>query len=199
MSASFKKSQVVALFVALDYVAASKWSLEKLTEKVKTLPSMVDDDTEVEGDGLADVLAAIIKADGEIKIEDDADTKSATKSTKKGGKKGGKKETVKDDDAEDANTKSAKGAGKKDASAKKTSKKGSGVCQVIMDEFLKGSKESPVTKEHVLKILVKKFPDREEAGMKSTVSAAPSWMVSWKGLKVYGDKETGFYARQPKK
>ena len=104
MSASFKKSQVVALFIALDYVAAPKWSMEKLTEKVKTLPSMVDDDTEVEGEGLADVLKAIIKADGEIKIEDDSDVKSSKKAAKK----------EKEDDAEDAPATKA---------AKKTSKK----------------------------------------------------------------------------
>ena len=60
-----------------------------------------------------------------------------------------------------------------------------GVIQTIIDSLKSASSKKPVSKEDIVKILVDKFPDREERAMKSTVSSQiPSGLRTEKGFEV---------------
>lgn len=77
-----------------------------------------------------------------------------------------------------------------------------GVVAAILELLLGASKKEPITKEAVLKVLKKKFPERVNkdgtTSMKSTVWGFPYWIPTEKKLKVFTDNEGGYWVRKPK-
>lgn len=69
-----------------------------------------------------------------------------------------------------------------------------GVITRIIEVLRAASKKSPVTREEILKDLVRSFPDREERAMRSTVgSQVPSALKTEKGLIVQTDGNGGYW------
>lgn len=106
---NLKRASVVALFEALEYQTAAKWTDKRLVEKIATLPKIVDGDTDGKLDDdqkkLLKKLLKAIEAEDEIVI-DAGEAKSEKKSEKteeKPAKKGDKKKPAakSDDDDED--------------------------------------------------------------------------------------------------
>jgi len=132
-----------------------------------------DDDEDEEEDADSD--------DEEEDEEEDADEEDEkpAKKSKKDAKpaKSAKKEEAEDDEDERVPVKSAK--------TKPAGKKTMGVCAYIVECFGKGTKDKPMSKEKVLELCVKKFPDRDPKAMKSTIGGASSWMATEKGWKVH--------------
>ena len=93
--------------------------------------------------------------------------------------------------------KKAKKADKAEKSSKKTSvkkNKGVGVLATIQSLIT----EKPRSKAEILKALVKKFPDREEAGMAKTINAQlPNRMAKERGIKIV--EKDGKYSVKGKK
>lgn len=177
-----KQAEAVAMLMAMDYNNADQWSAKRLAQKLEGLPKMVDEDTELSDKKLNKLLNDILGAlkDGKtleiIASDDNSDDKPADdKPAKKDSKP----------------AKEAKPAAKKDPGKAR----GVGVVQTIIDEFLKGTEDKPKTNEQVLAVLVKKFPERPEKAMKSTVSGAKSWMRTEKGLDVRSN-EKGIWIHQ---
>jgi len=82
--------------------------------------------------------------------------------------------------------KKAKGEKEMKKDEKKKAAKKEGVKKVgIIDTIISLLKTKPITKEDIVKALVKKFPDREEKGMTSTVSIQLGGRLEKdKGLKI---------------
>lgn len=63
--------------------------------------------------------------------------------------------------------------------------KGPGVVASIIEVLSKATKTKPVTKEALLKQLVKRFPDRTPEAMTRTINCQlPSRLIKEKGLKI---------------
>lgn len=71
-----------------------------------------------------------------------------------------------------------------------------GIISEIEARLRKGTKEKPVSRAQILEHLKKKFPDRDEKGMKSTISIqVPRGLIQRKNLDVKGDKDKGFWLK----
>ena len=69
-----------------------------------------------------------------------------------------------------------------------------GVVQSIIDALKSASKKKPITRDAILKILVKKFPDREASAMKKTISSqVPGALKTEKGIVVSTDGKGGYW------
>jgi len=112
----------------------------------------------------------------------DSDPEEPIETEKKDEKKKakGEKEMKKDE------KKKAKGEKEMKKDEKKKAAKKEGVKKVgIIDTIISLLKTKPITKEDIVKALVKKFPDREEKGMTSTVSIQLGGRLEKdKGLKI---------------
>jgi hypothetical protein len=159
------------------------------------------------------------EGDGEEKSDKKA--KASKKSDKKASKKSKAKAEEEDEedeeeeeDAEDADDededeeeekpkskkKVAKGGKKGQAIKKAESKNGKGVIGTIVECLQNASKDKPVTKEQILKKLVKEFPDREEKGMKATINIqVPSRLNSEKDMGIVRHDDGGYYIKKSKK
>ena len=75
---------------------------------------------------------------------------------------------------------------------KKDKKKRGGVIATIIECI----KDKPMTRESVLKVLVKKFPERKESSMNTTVNAAiPSYLTRERGLAITKDDKNCYFAK----
>lgn len=100
-----------------------------------------------------------------------------------------------------AKDKKSKGKAKGEAPPKKV-----GVVQCIVDALTAATEQKPVTKKGILAKLVKKFPDRDEDGMETTINVqVPNRLKTEKGLNIVKN-EKGYYiaagkvkAKKPKK
>ncbi len=76
-------------------------------------------------------------------------------------------------------------------------RKPDGVVGTIINEFMKGTEDKPMTVDKVVSVLAKKFTDRDPAKMKGTVRAFKNWGRTEKGLDVrFNDK--GIWVKQKK-
>ena len=72
--------------------------------------------------------------------------------------------------------------------------KGVGIIDTIIAILRKASKVKPIRKSAIVAKLVKKYPDREESALKSTVnSQVPHSIQERRGEKVFGTAEKGFW------
>lgn len=186
------KSDAVALMEALDYKTAARWSVKKLADKITGLPDILDEETEVEDKKLAKLLKKVLKAveneDEIVVLEDEAEEEEAVeeapKPKKKGAKKAVKRSRKKASDDEDDEEEESVPVKPKPAK-KGPGKRGVGVIATIIAELRKANAKKPTTKEKILAVLVKKFPDRDPKAMKSTISSqVPSGLRTEKGLEV---------------
>lgn len=78
--------------------------------------------------------------------------------------------------------KEVKGKGKETKKGSKNKERKPGVIATIQELI---TDKGPITKEKMLKELVKKFPDREEKSMKNTINVqVPNRMAKDKGIKI---------------
>lgn len=189
------RSDAVALMEALDYKTAARWSVKKLADKITGLPDILDEETEVEDKKLAKLLKKVLNAveneDEIVVLEDEAEEeeteeeapKPKKKSAKKAVKRGSKKAS--EDEAEDEAEEEESVPVKSKPAKKGPGKRGVGVIATIIAELRKANAKKPTTKEKILAVLVKKFPDRDPKAMKSTISSqVPSGLRTEKGLVV---------------
>jgi len=145
---------LVSLFQELGFANAESWEVSKLQSRAQKIQSLLDDETgpkTAKGRKLCEELVKAVEAEEEIEVMTSAaSTKTAPA---KGSKKGSKK------------------APKAAAKPSSNGPRKVGVIDTIIECLKKGSAKSPVTKEDILKALVKKFPDRRPEAMKNTVSA----------------------------
>lgn len=198
-----QRSAAVSLLVALGAAMAGKWDLPKMLGKLKKIDELVDGGTTLEEDD-DELLKAIRKAneaEEDIEIEDDTEKSSKSKSKAKKSSKKAKAAKSDDDEGEEededeeeeeedsgkAKKSSKKDSGKAKAKAKKAEKedKGPGVIASIIEFLKEASSKNPISKADLVKKLAKRFPDRGEDSMKSTVNIqVPSRLVKDKDLNV---------------
>lgn len=192
----FSRSSVVAVFVGLGFADASKWSKERLMNRVIKLPETATDNESIgdtELDNVLDELIASVKDGDSIEIVDD--TKKDAKPTKEKKAKASKGPKVVDEEkAEEAEEEAAveqeeeveapketkgKGKSKGAAAPKKTTPKPKkakdptgkrpGVISEIISILTTANSKRCVTIDDIVGKLMEKFPDRAEDGMRSTV------------------------------
>lgn len=195
-----QKSNLIALLAALGLNSAHKWPEPRLLGNIKRLPDLLKESPNVDpgehGKLLKELLAAT-EAGDKIIITDDGPSKS-DKEAAAPAKKKDKKTAVPAKSEDSASDKPAK---KKDKPATKPAKatKGDaaskpGVIQTIIDTLKKANKKAPISRADILKVLVKKFPEREESSMKNTVALqVPKCLLDRKGIEVKGDSKKGFW------
>lgn len=197
------------IFKALGFQTADKWDIGRLQTKINKLPDLIVDDVEIGNEKLMDVVDKIITTIengkevivAKKKKEKEKDVKTNKKTGKKSkvdratgkktktvdkiskDKKVSKKSKVSKDKKTTKTTKTVDKAAKKS----KTTTKKIGICDTVIEVLSKGK---AVSKEHILKVLVKRFPDRAEESMKRTVSMlVPSKLRSLKNIEVVKDKK----------
>jgi hypothetical protein len=202
-----KESTAIKLFKALGFVTAENWTTDRLQKKLNNLPEITDE-TKV-GEWAQDYLDRIERAE-EVIIKESEQDKMAKKDKKKNKGKGKKKEKAevveekveakksskkvekKKDKKKKAPKKDVKKNTTKKKDEKKTATKKVGVIATIVECLKKG----PTTRESILKVLVKRFPDRAKDSMNTTVKAAvPSYLTKQKGFKVQKDDKERYFIK----
>ena len=199
-----KEKTAIKLFKALGFKTAGNWTTDRLQSKLNNLPEIADEDKV--GEWVQDYLDRIERADEVIiKEKEDKDMKKKKKNKGKGkkkiskatgkkvvegstkkkdkkkvSKKTDKKKKIDKKKKDKVSTKKSKGKKKTSkTTTKKTATKKIGVIATIVECLKKG----PTTRESILKVLVKRFPDRAEESMNTTVKAAvPSYLRRKQGL-----------------
>jgi hypothetical protein len=194
------------MFVAMGTKTAKKWDAAKLLGKLKSLDA--DDDTVDAGD-YQKLYKKVVKAnkagnelafpedeeeeeeeeevedeaeededeDGDEDDGDDEEEEEEEKPKSKKSKKGAKASAKED--------KKAKGSKKGGKSKKASGEKKPGVIAAIVTILKEASKAKPITKEGIVKKLVKMFPDRSAESMAGTVNVqVPFRIQKEKDIKV---------------
>lgn len=181
-----ERKQLAALFVELGFATASNWTKARLQTKLKDLPELVkeDDAAQPESKELRTLLKEVVAAvDAGTAVEITGDDVGPETSKKPATKAGGK-----------TNPKKPEGKGSKADKGKADKPKKPGVIATIIEVLKNASKDKPATKEKILKECKKKFPEREEASMKSTIaSQVPSGLKAEKSIVVKKDGNGGFW------
>lgn len=83
---------------------------------------------------------------------------------------------------------------KNDTAKKPTIKQSTGIIATITDIVSKATKAKPVTKDQIVKALVKKFPHKNKASMANTVKVQVTTRLRKdKGLNVVKTEDGAFY------
>ena len=162
--------KVRKMYLSLGWDVAKDWKADKLLAKVKKLDTVCDDSTKCPDKDLEKLRTKIVKAI--------ADKRDLTFGGDAAPAPAGKPE------------KSDKSAAKGDKKEAAPTAKKPGVIKTII-ECLKGaSAKHPITKDQIVVRLVKEFPERAEAAMRSTVNAqVPTGLKAEKDLVVQRDPE----------
>jgi outer membrane biosynthesis protein TonB len=161
------KSKAVALFVAMGFKTAKKWSCEKLTDKINQIDTEPDEpfeDEELDGlmDDLLDAEEAVVVPDEEDEeveeqeevtkeVDEDEDVEEEKPKKKGKGKKAGKK--------------AAKEKAPKEKKEKKAGRKRENSIDAVTLALIQSK---PMTLETILKNLEKQFPDNDPETLKRT-------------------------------
>lgn len=179
------------------YPTADKFNAKKAAAKLRALPTMMDADPEAkkpEDDAGKTLLAKVLEAHEsgvELEVVGDGEAESNGKPTKKKGTAVAKKPAAKPVKAAKA---SKNGTASSNGHAKPGKKKGDGEVREgsIVHTILSCLQKGPSTKEAVVKVLVKKFPDHKPDTLKNTVSWNIATGLPRKGFKVKKDAEGAF-------
>ena len=183
----FTKDEAISILTALGYNTVETWKPARLAEKLNGINDTIkEEDVErakTKSKAAHKLLVELMDDldDGcTVIVEDTGPT--AKGPTPKGGsvttKSGGTEVVGKAKESE--NGKDKKG----DKLVKSDAPKRPGVIQTILECLRGASSKNPVTKDDILKVLVKRFPDRPEAAMKSTLnSQVPSGLRAEKDLE----------------
>lgn len=183
------RKTVVSLMEFLGWKSAENWDNDRLAERLQKINDVYDEDDlgkpedEKVANALVDVLAGI--EDGsEFEVVDGEEAKAKDGSDDETAEKTEKDEGDFFDEAEK----------KEDEKPKKEKKeKRPGVIATIAEVLEGASEEKPVTKDDILKVLVKKFPDREADSMKKTINVqVPTQLRNKKDINVQKN-EKGYY------
>lgn len=165
MEVSKSDAKGLLIDMGFDKAAVNGWSDEKLTTKLNALPDKYEKgENDPKKKDMKKLLKSILSA-----IEDDEEEIELT--AEKKSKKGKSKEEDEEEEEEDKpKKKKGKKSKERNVGFKKAGAPGKpGIVATIYDIISKTSKEKPTTKEKVLDILEKKFPDRERDSMAVTV------------------------------
>jgi len=154
---TLSKETAVKLFKEIGFENAASWDKERLLKRLKNISNNIDADTKIADEELDKLLDALLEAD-KIKIAEDEEEKPAK--TKK--KPAPKKKTL-SKKIEELPEKKAEKEKKKNTT---TSTNKPGVIATIIHSL----KQGPVTRNAIAKKLAEKFPERDAAAMKRTVS-----------------------------
>jgi hypothetical protein len=171
------KQTAVGLLEEAGFPKAKKYSVEKLTEELKAVLEL-QEPPEFEDDELSGIFDDLAKAFGK-----------------------GKEITVVDDTAEEEPEEDKKKKTKKnsaDAPSSKEGKKGrkssgGGVIATIIEILKTTTAKKPLSKDEIVQRLVKKFPDREEKSMASTVMIQCGGRLQKEGKLEVKKNEKGYY------
>lgn len=189
------RRDAVALLIGLGMKAAGdkdKYDNDRLAKFLNNLDEMVDEEPDFDNEKVENTYNEVKDAiDGGHKIEvTDDDSEDGGDEEPKSKKSKKKKEN------DVAKTKEKSKAGKdKTKPGKKAAggQKKPGVIATIIECLEGASSKKPIKKEAILKVLTKKFPDRNPNSMKATVSAqVPTGLKAEKNITVKKTDE-GYY------
>jgi hypothetical protein len=188
---SVQKEELVNLFKALGKDSADEWSNKRLKGMVDQLPTIVKKKPKLaaaledEQKALLDELTKTVEDGEEIELGDgdpddddgdDGDGDDGEKEKPAAKSKGKKKKAKKDGRAENL---------------KPASESGPGVIASIIEFLSESNKNTPLTRDDILKKLRKRFPDRDPDGMRVTVISQLPLRLIKRGLDVQQNKSTG--------
>lgn len=125
--------------------------------------------------------------------DDGDEEKVSKKDKKKKGKKDKKKKGKKEKAEEAAPEKgSVKDKGEKPEASKKAPK-GPGIIATIVECVEGASKKKGISKDEILKVLTKRFPEKEPDSMKSTINVQVPNRITRERFKVEKTKDGGYY------
>lgn len=185
------RSELIELFAELGVPTAQGWSEEKLRKRVAQLPDIESRPKSSEMKTLHSNLLELLEENLPVNITgfDEADTEKPARAAKPAkATKTSKASSEKNGHA----TKAEKNGHA--VKEKKTSKRGTGVCATIIATLQAASEAKPVTKQQILTVLAKKFPEREPQRMKRTIAGIRTWIRDEKGLPVkMSEDKKGFW------
>lgn len=207
-----EKTVLVNLMVELGFKHVADMSQEKLLSKLKLSLPKVDEETveSIEDEEAKELLEKLIELPSlldKLQIEESDEEETDDEEEASDEDTDAEEETDDEEDEEEsAKAKKAKKAKKgkavkkpkiaKTAKGKKDKPKkarGTGVIANIVAALKEASKAKPLSKEVLLKRLVKAFPDRAEASMKNTINAQLGYHLhANKGLNVQHN-DSGYY------
>ncbi len=210
MALLIRRERIILLYEALGFKTAQNWDDDRLLKKVESLSELTED-VIIKDPEIKKLLDKILKA-GKIKIKTDkpkgasetdmAKKKGKKKSSKKSKaemeaagvdatpKKKSKKNSKKADKKK--NSKKNKTPKKDKKSTKKTSEKKLGVIDTIADCLRK----EHTTAKNIVKVLVKKFPNRNKDSMENTTNRCiKSYLEKEKGITVSQDSKGKFFIK----
>lgn len=171
-----KKELLVKALVACKFREAAKFADAKLVATANKLPkTMTDDDiakiTPPAGQAFVKKLIAALAAGEALEITDGGKPAAAPAAKAADGKKG-------------------------KAPPKKASESGPGIIESIVEFLSKGSKTNPLKKDDIVSQLAKRFPDRAETSLRSTVNQqVPTKLRKEKGHAVEKN-ENGYWIKK---
>ena len=179
--------QAVALFEALGFKTARKWDPDRLQAKLAEIDEAPND---LGDEALNELVDKILGADKIVVIAPEAEEPEPEEPEAEEPEA----EEAEPEEPEAPKTKKGKGKGKaapaKTGKTKTPAKKaGTGKPKVgVISTIIDCLKSKPHTKDQLLAVLTKKFPDREPDGMKQTINIqVPSRLKTDKDLKVVRD------------
>jgi hypothetical protein len=199
-----KRDELVGLFTALGYNTASKWSSNRLLEKVKKI-DFENAEVGPENTALLESIKTAIQNKESltlpaVKEEDQDPAKEVKKQVKEPVKKKLSKdelaerkmmrkeveedqaaEEAGEDETEEDKAEEKKPQPKKAEAKKKGPGKNPGIIKTIVEVL---SNEKPVSREQILARLVKRFPDRSEKSMTSTVQTQVPCRLRKNGFEI---------------
>lgn len=217
------QQQAVEILTQLGFTMAKVWKAPELQKKLAKLPVYVSgQDPEIEDEELLDLIERIvaeIEEGGTITVSEDKKPAVATKKTTAKPKAEAEEpeeeedEDEEEDEEEDEAPPPKKKGGKavkpkKQVVSKKTKPQNQngqlrnrvGVVETIIDNLEKATEQKPLSREKMVEILKKKFPDRPEKGMKHTVYvqlAVPEYGLAKRGFKILSNPK-GYFLKPGK-
>ena len=198
-----KKSKLIDLFIALGCSTANKWNDERLLTKAGTITKIYDKQelTDKQKKLYKEIVAAQ-KENKEIELvgggDEDKEEKKADKKKDKPSKDKQKDSDTEGDGSEVEDKDKEEDEGEEKTEKKKGPKKagggkGPGVIDSIIEFLGAASAAKPLSKDKCVELLKDRFKDRDETGMRKTVSIQlPSRIRKEKGLAIEKN-ENGYW------
>jgi len=198
------KTRAIRIFEVLGFKTAGTWNVIRLQKKIKNLPNLVEGvKFTSKMQKRVDTILNFLTHGQRITVIDIEDAEAA-KGREKDVKDAKTREVARKQEKKAKTAKEEKKAAKKDDAKKKAKKpidisnnrSKPGILASII-EFLQNN--APITKEQILKRLIKRFPGRPPKGMKRTVwSQLPptDLLGKKKGIKIRKNKEGMFLIKK---
>lgn len=221
MALVIRRERIISLYEALGFKTADNWDDERLIKKIESLEELTEG-VKIKDAKIRKLLDKVLKA-GKIKIKTDkvegatetnmgkkkkkksskkekkdqkATTEQVEETTKKKKKSGKKAKIEKKVDKKKSSKKDSKKKSKKDTKKTTTDKKKSEKKMGVIDTVIDCLKKEHTTVKNIVKVLVKKFPDRNPESMENTTNRCiKSYLRTEKNIVVDQDSKGKFFIK----